>query len=190
MARPICAGPNGTEYFHVGSLCDHLVTDRRASRGTLDWHAHFRIPGIVLLLTVPLWLTIERLCPETGELQQTTVQRSYRQIFTYLWREKVTVYCGVSVLLLTLMTLLSCLIGPVISSYIPLDYTADSMSAPISGILDAMVYLGGSISTYVLGFLAADGRLTGAAWYWAAAAAAGMALSAVAMRRVRQKLPA
>lgn len=239
--------------------------------GTVNWHGHFLIPGVVLLLTVPLWLTVKKLCPETELLQQNMVQRSYGQIFRYIWQEKVTLYCVASVLLgalregilfwtpliltqllsgdavspylvvaiipmvkmcgpvllrravkrggkysgimaaafaataalalilalvtarstlltvilLTAMTLSSCLIGPIISSYIPLCYTEDHMSAPVSGILDAMVYLGGSVSTYLLGHLVGDGILTGAAWYWMVVALLGTTASTVALRFVK-----
>ena len=241
--------------------------------GTVNWHGHFLIPGVVLLLTVPLWFTVRKVCPETELSQQNMVQRGYGEIFRYVWRQKVSVYCVVSVLLgalregilfwtpliltrllagdaispylvvaiipvikmfgpvllrwtinrwenytkimavsfaivavlaltlalvtvhstlftvvlLTVMTLLSCLIGPIISSYIPLGYTVDHMSAPVSGILDAMVYLGGSVSTYLLGHLVGDGILTGAAWYWMAVALLGAAASAAALRLVKPR---
>ena len=239
--------------------------------GTADWHGHFLIPGVILLLTVPLWLTLKKICPETEQLQQDMVQRSYKEIFHYIRQQNVTLYCAVSVLLgalregilfwtpliitrvltgntissylivaivptvkmfgpvllrraveryknhtaimvvafsavaffalllafitvrsaigtillLTVMTLLSCMIGPVISSYIPLSYTDDHMSAPVSGILDAMIYLGGAISTYLLARLIDDDVLTGAAWYWMIAALLGAAFSAAALRIVK-----
>lgn len=241
--------------------------------GTADWHGHFLIPGAVLLLTVPLWFTVKKICPETESLQQDMVQRSYGQIFRYIWQEKVTIYCAVSVLLgalregilfwtpliltqllagdtvspylvvaiipvvkmfgpvvlrraikrwgdytkimavsfavvavlalflalitahstlftvilLTAMTLLSCLIGPIISSYIPLGYTGAHMSAPVSGVLDAMVYLGGSVSTYLLGHLVGSGVLIGAAWYWMVVALLGAAASTAALRLVKPR---
>ena len=90
-----------------------------------------------------------------------------------------------TVVLLTVMTLLSCLIGPIITSYSPLSYTDDHMSAPVSGILDATVYLGGSVSTYLLGHLVGDGILTGAAWYWMVTALLGAAASCAALRLVK-----
>lgn len=241
--------------------------------GTQDWHGHFLIPGVVLLITVPLWLTVKRTCPETELLQQNVVQRSYGQIFRYIWREKVTIYCAVSVLmgalregilfwtpliltqlltgdtvspylvvaiipmvkmfgpvllrlaikrwkqytgimavsfavmtalalilalvtahstlftvvLLTVLTLVCCLIGPIITSYIPLSYADDDMSAPVSGILDAMVYLGGSVSTYLLGHLVGNGVLTGAGWYWMVVALLGTVASTAALRLVKPR---
>ena len=93
---------------------------------------------------------------------------------------------GVS-LLLTVLTLVCCLIGPIITSYIPLSYADDDMSAPVSGILDAMVYLGGSVSTYLLGHLVGNGVLTGAAWYWMVVALLGTVASTAALRLVKPR---
>ena len=221
-----------------------------------DWHPYFRIPGIILLLFAPLWLSLHKICPEADTLQAEQEKRSVKEMFRY-FRENgvarhcmvslvhgvihggvffwapvmisrilagtalspyliaavipfikipsslllpvltgkhdyrrllqtlfgtIAVLCGVSLLfsrgsgalflvLIILLTFLSNLIGSMMSLYVPMEYSDDNMGAPVAGVLDAVIYLGSSVSTYLLGGIISSNDLSGAVVIWLAAAA-------------------
>ena len=78
------------------------------------------------------------------------------------------------IILLTLLTFLSTMLGSLFSVYVPLSYNEDNMSAPVAGLLDALIYLGGAVSTFVLGHILVDGTLKGVTLFWIGAAAFGI----------------
>lgn len=80
-------------------------------------------------------------------------------------------------LLLAILTFLICTIGSMMSLYVPLTFAKDEMSAPLAGILDAIMYIGASVSTLVVGKNAASENPTGAAVFWAAGALAGVLIT-------------
>ena len=220
-----------------------------------DWHPYFRIPGIILLLFVPLWLSLHKVCPEADALQAEQEKRSFKEMFRYyrdngvirhclvsllhgavhggifFWAPVlisriltgtdlspyliaaiipfikipsslvlpiitgkhdyrrllqllfggIAVLCGLSLLfsngsnllflvLIVPLTFLSNLIGSVMSLYVPLEYSDDNMGAPVAGVLDAVIYIGSSISTYLLGSIISSNDLNGAVLVWLAAA--------------------
>lgn len=224
-----------------------------------DWHPYFRIPGIILLLFAPFWLTLHKVCPETDLLQEEQKSRSVKEMFRYYLENGVVRHCIVSLahgaihggvffwapvmisrilsgtdlspyivagiipfikipsslilpfvtgkhdyrrlllvlfamiavfcaglllfsngsnllflILIIVMTFLSNLVGSVMSLYVPLEYSGDNMGAPIAGLLDAVIYIGSSISTYLLGSIISSNNLNGAAVIWLIAAAAAV----------------
>lgn len=228
--------------------------------GVPSWHPYFLIPGVLLFLLTPFWGSLGKLCPETDALQFTAVVRTPAEIFRYIFRNRVTVYCIVSVLsgivregilfwapvllaqilsgthispyltapiipfgripstialryliprcgsylrlngilfgsiiavclcmlilpqgstillifLIALLTLFSTMLGSLFSVYVPLSYNRDNMSAPVAGLLDALIYLGGAVSTFVLGQILSSGDLKGAVIFWTFTAALGV----------------
>ena len=228
--------------------------------GVPSWHPYFLIPGILLFLMTPFWGTMGRFCPETDALQSTAVIRTPAEIFRYIFRNRVTVYCITSVLsgilregilfwapvllarilsgtnlspyltaplipfgripstialrylmprvrsyltlntllfgtiaaiclgifmlpensvilvivLIILLTFLSTMLGSLYSVYVPLSYNKDNMSAPIAGLLDALIYLGGAVSTFVLGHIMSSGSLKGTSVFWLLTAILGI----------------
>lgn len=222
-----------------------------------DWHPYFRIPGFILLLFVPFWLSLHKVCPEADTLQAEQEKRSVKEMFRY-YRENgvarhclvsllhgaihggvffwapvmisriltgtdlspyliaaiipfikipsslllpivtgkhdyrrllqtlfgtIAVLCGASLLfsrgsnllfliLIVLLTFLSNLVGSLMSLYVPMEYSDDNMGAPVAGVLDAVIYIGSSISTYLLGGIISSNNLNGAVVIWLIAAAA------------------
>ena len=222
-----------------------------------DWHPYFMIPGIILLLFAPLWLSLHKVCPEADSLQAEQEKRSVREMFRYFLENGVVRHCVVSLIhgaisggvffwapvmisriltgtdlspylmaaiipfikipsslllpvvtgkhdyrrllqalfggiavlcmasllfshgsnllfliLIILMTFLSNLIGSLMSLYVPLEYSDDNMGAPVAGVLDAVIYIGSSISTYLLGSIISSNDLNGAVVIWLIAASA------------------
>lgn len=91
------------------------------------------------------------------------------------------------IILITLLTFLSTMLGSLYSVYVPLSYNEDNMSAPVAGLLDALIYLGGAISTFVLGHILTNGSLKGASVFWIITSGLGM-LIPVLMPRPENKL--
>ena len=91
------------------------------------------------------------------------------------------------IILITLLTFLSTMLGSLYSVYVPLSYNEDNMSAPVAGLLDALIYLGGAISTFVLGHILTNGSLKGANVFWIITSGLGM-LIPVLMPRPENKL--
>ncbi len=226
-----------------------------------DWHPYYSIPGVILLLFVPFWLSLRKVCPEPVSHQEAQEQRSIREMFRYFrdngvgrhcvisllhgmisggvffWAPvmigriltgtdlspylmaaiipfikipsslmlplvtgkgnyrkllillfgAIAVLCGGSLLvpngsnmlfliLITLLTFLSNLIGCVMSLYVPLEYSGDDMGVPVAGVLDAVIYIGSSISTYMLGGIISSNSLSGAAVIWLITAALSCAV--------------
>ena len=222
-----------------------------------DWHPYFRIPGFILLLFVPLWLSLHKVCPEADALQAEQEKRSLREMFRYYRENGVARHCMVSLLhgaihggvffwapvmisriltgtdlspyliaaiipfikipsslllpvvtgkhdyrrllqalfggiavlcvasllfshgsnllfliLIVLMTFLSNLVGSMMALYVPMEYSDDNMGAPVAGVLDAVIYIGSSISTYLMGSIISSNNLNGAVMIWLIAAAA------------------
>ena len=77
-------------------------------------------------------------------------------------------------ILIVVLTFLSNLIGSVMSLYVPMEYSDDNMGAPVAGVLDAVIYIGSSISTYLLGSIISSNNLNGAAVIWLIAAVAAV----------------
>lgn len=228
-----------------------------------DWHPYFLIPGAVILLTLPFWLTLGKTCPETEAIGDGKPSRGLKEVARYIHEKKVYPFLGISVLtgfiresilfwapvmitrvlsgsqlspyimaaiiplartpssivlaqilkrtqnhirlifilfvlvfalcagsillpggsavfftiLLAVLTFLICTIGSMMSLYVPLTYGVDDMSAPIAGILDAVLYCGASISTAILGQTAASDDPSGAVVFWAAAALLGILIT-------------
>ena len=84
-----------------------------------------------------------------------------------------------TVLLIALLTLLSTMLGSLLSVYVPLSYNDDNMGAPLAGMLDALIYLGGAISTFVLGHILVSDSLNTAVGFWIITAVLGIVVSAV-----------
>ena len=91
------------------------------------------------------------------------------------------------IILIAILTFLSTMLGSIYSVYVPLDYDFDNMSAPLAGLLDALIYLGGAISTFVLGHILASGSLKDAALFWGIIAALGILIPIVMPRPVHKK---
>ena len=240
--------------------------------GVPSWHPYFMIPGLLLLLLTPFWGTMNRFCPETDELQSGATVRTPAEIFRYILRNHVLLYCIISVLsgilregilfwapvmlarilagtnispyltapiipfgrfpstialrmilaknqdfralsaklfagftilsvmillvphgsglliiiLIALLTFLSTMLGTLFSVYVPLSYNDDNMGAPLAGMLDALIYLGGAISTFILGHILVSDSLNGAVVFWIIAAALGLILSVTMPRPIRE----
>ena len=241
--------------------------------GVPSWHPYFLIPGALLILLTPFWMTLKKSCPETEKLQSEAVIRTPGEIFSYIIRNHVGLYCAVSVLsgivregilfwapvllaqilsgtsispyltvplipmgripstialrfllpkfrdyprfssalfgsvaalcvlilllpgsspilliiLISLLTFLSTMLGSLFSVYVPLSYTADNMSAPVAGLLDALIYLGGAISTFVLGHILASDSLKGAAVFWIFTSILGILLPVIMPKPVQKQ---
>ena len=238
-----------------------------------SWHPYFLIPGILLFLLIPFWISAGKICPETDTLQSAAVIRTPGGIFRYIFQNHVTVYCIVSVLsgivregilfwapvllarilagsgispyltaplipfgripstillrlilpkfrnylkinawlfglisaicfavlllpenapipaviLISLLTLLSTMLGSLFSVYVPLSYTHDNKSAPVAGLLDALIYLGGAVSTFVLGHILGSGSLDGAAVFWIITAVSGIIIPALMPKPIHKQ---
>ena len=244
MITPVCTIISGSV---LGAALDKVN----------DWHPYFMIPGIILLLFAPLWLSLHKVCPEADSLQAEQEKRSVREMFRYFLENGVVRHCVVSLIhgaisggvffwapvmisriltgtdlspylmaaiipfikipsslllpvvtgkhdyrrllqalfggiavlcmasllfshgsnllfliLIILMTFLSNLIGSLMSLYVPLEYSDDNMGAPVAGVLDAVIYIGSSISTYLLGSIISSNDLNGAVVIWLIAASA------------------
>ena len=80
------------------------------------------------------------------------------------------------IILIALLSILSTMLGSLNSVYVPLSCDKDNMSAPLAGMLDALIYLGGAVSTFVLGHILGSGSLRGASLFWIFTAGLGILL--------------
>ena len=70
---------------------------------------------------------------------------------------------------LPILTYLSCCIATMSSGYIPLSFVGkENMGAMVTGLLDASIYIGGSLSSLVLGHVLADNNVLQVALFWMA----------------------
>ena len=90
------------------------------------------------------------------------------------------------VILIALLTFLSTMLGSLLSVYVPLSYNDDNMGAPLAGFLDALIYLGGSISTFVLGHILVSGSLNSAVGFWIITAVLGVVVSVIMPKPIRK----
>ena len=144
----------------------------------------YLVAGIIPMVKVFSSLALPRI---TGR------SRDYRRLLLFLFAA-IAVLCGAMtlfsggntalfLLLITAMTFMSNVIGSLLSMYVPLNYSDDHMSAPVAGILDAVIYAGSAAATYALGHIISGNDLRGAAILWLGSAAVAAAVLRVSTKR-------
>ena len=86
---------------------------------------------------------------------------------------------------ISVLTFICNVIGSLLSMYVPLNYADDHMSAPVAGILDAVIYAGTAVSTFALGHIISGNDLTGAAVFWLISAVLAVIVQAKTLKNKR-----
>lgn len=186
---------------HVTMYCIVSVLSGILREGILFW-APVLLTRILAGTNISPYLTAPIIpfgrIPSTIALRMIlTKNRNYRMISAKLFAcftvisIMILLIPGVSgllvVLLIALLTFLSTMLGTLFSVYVPLSYNNDNLGAPLAGLLDALIYLGGAISTFVLGHILVSDSLNNAVVFWIITAFIGAVLSVVMPKPVRKQ---